>query len=182
MSLKKLWCKSLNFAALARSKCIVEKWKGSGFSRQCRTREQTLALLVLKEITCLAYFSVAMKAFWLVNNRKQHFKLFFSLCADHSYCVPAHIFFFTNTKCSAELDFFELFCSGRYSATHFVSVGLYVLGRVVVRCRVLSLESIWEKFWNKSWCNFFFDSLSQFFLFSLFLEHNSHKRGKIRFF
>ena len=30
-----------------------------------------------------------------------------------------------------------------------------ILGRVVVRCNVLSLESIWEKIWKKLWCNFF---------------------------
>ena len=50
----------------SRSEHIVEKEKKSDFSRQCRTREQTnqsLALLLLKDISCFANFSVSMKAF-----------------------------------------------------------------------------------------------------------------------
>ena len=59
---------------------------------------------------------------------------YFFLYAEHVYCVPANFSFLIylsiffnfsqNAKCSARLDFFTLFCSGRYSATHFVSVGL----------------------------------------------------------
>ena len=44
--------------------------------------------------------------------------------------------------------------------------------------RVLSLEFIWEKIWKKSWCNFFFDSLGQFFLFSLFWSTTHTKEAK----
>ena len=131
-----------------RSRVHRRKGKGSGFSRQRHTRltpeqtDQPLALLVLKDITVHVFLTLVLlwKPFDF-SNRKQHFSV---LSADIHYFQQNYFdlqniftafppilfffFFFTNEKCSARLDFFKLFCSRRYSTTHFVSVGHWVPG------------------------------------------------------